>query len=214
LSRSEHLPEPPAPEELDPLIGEWAAGRDIVRCHSSAYGATEFNASRGPGRFRPFTVNRRTVPTLYGAEGLEAALSETIFHDVPVGGFDRQILISSLLPWLRSTLAPTRTLRLVDLRELGLGHIGATRATLIESPASQYATTARWAHALYLAPSEPDGLLWRSRQYDRQAALMLFGGRVTRRELRVVRPPGPLAIGEGLEAVRAAAEAAGILIVE
>jgi len=213
LSRS-HLPKPPAPEELDLLIEEWAAEREFVRCHSSAYGATEFNATRGPGRFRPFTANRRTVPTLYGAEGFEAALSETVFHDVPVAGPDRQILISSLLPWLRSMLAPTRTLRLVDLRGFGLGRIGATRAKLIDSPASEYATTARWADALYQSPSQPDGLLWTSRQYDRQAALILFGTRVARRELRIVDPPLPLALGEGLEAVRAAAETAGIMIVE
>jgi hypothetical protein len=214
LSRSGQPPDPPVPEALDPLIEEWPAGREIVRCHSSEYGATEFNATRGPGRFRPVTVNRRTVPTLYGADGFEGTLSETIFHDVPVVGPDRQILISSLLPWLQSTIAATRILRLVDLRGFGLGRIGASRATLIDSPASEYATTARWAQALYEASSEPDGLLWTSRQYDRQAALMLFGRRVARRELRIIWPPRPLAIGAGLDSVRAAAETAGILIVE
>lgn len=214
LSRRGKLPEPLPPDDLDPLIEEWPAERQIVRCHSSAFGATEFNATRSPGRFRPFTARGRTVPTLYGAEGLEAALSETIFHDVPVAGPGRQILISSLLPWLRSTIASTRPLRLVDLRGFGLRRVGATRSGLIDSPASHYAATTRWAQALHQARYGPDGLLWTSRQYDRQAALILFGGRVARRELRVIEPPRPLALGDGLDAVRAAAEAVGILIIE
>jgi hypothetical protein len=208
------LRDPPAPEELDPVVEEWPDGREIIRCHSSEFGATEFNATRGPGRFRPFTVNRRTVPTLYGAEDIEAALSETVFHDVPVSGPGRQILASYLLPFLQSTIAPTRPLRLVALRGFGLGRIGITRSALIDSPATSYESTARWAQALYECPQQPDGLLWTSRQYDRSAALILFGRRVARRELRVVGSPRPLAIGEGLDAVRAAAEAAAILIVE
>lgn len=208
------LGDPPAPDELDPLIEEWPAGRGIVRCHSSEYGATEFNPTRSAGRFRPFTVNRRTISTLYGAKNLEGALSETVFHDVPVAGPSRQILISSLIPWLQSMIAPTRPLRLADLRGFGLGRIGTTRAALIDSPASEYLTTAQWAKALYECPQQPDGILWTSRQYDRAATLILFGRRVPRRELRVIEPPRPLAIGEGLEDVRASAEAAGILIVE
>jgi hypothetical protein len=214
LSRSGRLGDPPAPGELDPLIEEWPAGREIIRCHSSDYGATEFNPSRRPGRFRPFTVTRRTVPTLYGAEDIDAALSETMFHDVPVSGSGRQILVSSLLPWLQSTIAPTRQLRLVDLRGFGLRRIGTTRASMIDSPATSYEATARWARALHECPRLPDGLLWICRQYDLSAALILFGRRVSRHELRVVQPPRPLAIGPGLDSVRAAAESAGILIVE
>jgi hypothetical protein len=154
------------------------------------------------------------MPTLYGAESFEGALSETIFHDVPVAGPSRQILISSLTPWLRSTIAPTRPLRLADLRGFGLARLGTTRAALIDSPAREYPATAQWAKALYECPQQPDGILWISRQYDRSAAFILFGRRVPRRELRVIEPPRPLAIGAGLEDVLASAEAAGILIVE
>jgi hypothetical protein len=214
LSASAAVPDPPAPEELDPLIEEWAAGRPLVRCHSSEFGATEFNTSRSSGRFRPFTVNRRTMPTLYGAEDFPAALSETVFHDVPIAGPGRAILQSSLTPWLSSTIAPRRTLRLADLRGHGLGRLGVTRLQLIESPASEYPATTAWSLALYQCPRTPDGILWTSRQYDRSAALILFGRRVRRRDLEVVQPPRPLAFGNGLEDVRAAAEQAAILIIE
>lgn len=213
-SAEEVLGDPPAPEELDPLIEEWSAEQSIIRCHISEYGATEFNPTRSAGRFRPFTAKRKTVPTLYGAESLEGALSETVFHDVPVTGAGRQILISSLTSFLQSTIVPTRPLRLADLRGFGLGRLGTTRAALIDSPARNYPATAKWAKALYECPQQPDGLIWISRQYDRAAALILFGRRVSRSELRVIEPPSPLAIGAGLEDVRASAEAAGILIVE
>jgi RES domain len=213
-SAGELLDVPPAPAELDPLIMQWPAGSGMVRCHASEYGATEFNPRRSAGRFRPFVVNRRTMPTLYGAESFEGALSETVFHDVPVTGPGRQILISSLTSFLQSTIAPTRPLRLADLRGFGLRRIGTTRAALIDSPASEYPATAQWAKALYECPQQPDGIIWTSRQYDRAAALILFGRRVSRRELRVIDPPRPLAIGQGVEDVRASAEAAGILIIE
>jgi len=154
------------------------------------------------------------VPTLYGAENFQAALSETVFHDVPISGPGREILISSLIPWLFSTIAPRRGLRLVDLRGYGLRRLELRRADLIETPASEYPALAPWGAAFYNCPEAPDGIIWISRQYDRSAALMLFGGRVPRRDLEVVAPPLPLAVGRGLDDVRDAAEAAGILIVE
>lgn len=154
------------------------------------------------------------MPTLYGAEDFQAALSETIFHDVPISGSGRHVLISSLIPWLFSAIAVLRPLRLVDLRGHGLRRLELRRADLIDSPASEYPALARWGAAFYDCPEEPDGIIWMSRQYDRSAALMLFGGRVSRRDLEVVEPPLPLGFGRGLEDVRDAAEAAGILIVE
>jgi RES domain len=213
-SSPSRVPEPPPADELDPLVEEWEPGRPIGRCHSSVYRATEFNATRSAGRFRPFTSARRTVPTLYGAEDFQAALSETVFQDVPVSGPGREVLISSLRPWLFSTIAARRVLRLVDLRGHGLRRLQLRRGDLINTPASDYPALARWGAAFYACPQAPDGIIWVSRQYDRSAALMLFGRRVSRRDLEVIDPPLPLAFGKGLEDVRDAAESAGILIVE
>jgi hypothetical protein len=113
-----------------------------------------------------------------------------------------------------STLAARRTLRLASLHGHGLRRIHATRSQLIESPASEYALLARWGQALHDCPAQPDGIVWRSRHYDDAYAFVLYGDRVERRDLRVVEPPLPPAVGRGLDRVLELAELAGITIVE
>ena len=210
------LPAPPDPSTLVPAVLVWRAGTALVRCHRSTYGATELNTrSDVSQRFRPFAAGGRTVPTLSGSELLAGALSETLFHDVPVTGPARRIRISRLLEWLGSTIAPRRDLRLADLRDASLGALGLTREHLIESPALAYPETAEWARALFHSPAAADGLVWNARQRREKLAMILFGrGRVARSDLEVVEPPLPLAIGRGLELVLEAAERAGITIVE
>lgn len=210
------LPAPPDPSTLAPAVVVWHAGTALVRCHRSTYGATELNPrSDVSQRFRPFTVRGRTVPTLYGSEVLAGALSETLFHDVPVTGPARRIRSSRLLEWLASTIAPCRDLRLADLRDASLDALGLTREQLIESPSPAYPETAEWARALFHSPVAADGLVWNARQDREKLSMILFGrGRVARSDLEVVEPPLPLAIGRGLELVLEAAERAGITIVE
>ena len=206
------LPPPPDPGVLDPLAHEWPAGLALVRCHSSAYGATEFNPGRGSGRFHPFAgAAGATVPTLYGSDSFDGALSETVFHDVPVAGPARRVLAAVLVPVVVSTLAPRRTLRLARLFGYGLGRLGLTRAGLVETP--DHSRPWPWAAALHAPGGRFDGLAWVSRQYDRALAVVLFGDRVGRDELEVVEPPLPLAAGPGFERVQEAAEAAGITVV-
>lgn len=113
-----------------------------------------------------------------------------------------------------STLAPRRDLRLVDLRDEMLTGLALTRAGLIGSPPAAYAETAAWASAFFHSDAAPDGLLWNSRQEPEALAFVLFArGRVDRRELRVVDPPVPLAVGEGLDRVFDAAERLDLTIV-
>lgn len=205
---------PPPAAKLSPKVLTWKAGRQFARCHHSAYGATEFN--REPGlsqRFRPFVARRRTVPTLYGSETLDGALSETLFHTVPLGGPDRRVRLSRFDPWLLSRLSPRRDLRLADLRDRALARLDITREELIESPASTYPETAGWASALYHCPLEPDGLVWNARQGDQDPALILFQrGRVKRQDLSIEQRPIPLAVGPGLELAYEVAERVGITL--
>jgi hypothetical protein len=56
--------------------------------------------------------------------------------------------------------------------------------------------------------------VWRSRHYHDAYVFVLYGDRVARRELKVVTPPQPLAVGRGLERVLELAELAGITIIE
>lgn len=187
----------------------------IIRVHHSRFGATEFNPGRGDGgRFDPFHDHQRVVvPTLYGASTLNSALSETIFHDIPVRG-DRRLAATTLMPLQASTLQAPRALRLIDLRGFGLQRLGVSRRELIDSPTDHYSVTRAWAAALYAAVENADGMIWMSRQHDTSEAILLFGARIERHELEVIAPPRPLAPGGRLEpVVFIAAEAAGITIV-
>ena len=195
----------------------WRAGSPILRCHDSRFGATEFNARRDVSlRFRPFTSRGRTVPTLYGSDELTGALSETLFHLAPPGGGARRVRFTRLVPYVTSTLAPRRDLRLVDLRDVALtsSRYGLTRADLVESPAAVYPDTARWASAYFHSAAAPDGLVWNARQDRGALALVLFGrGRVDRRDLVVVEAPLPLAAGDGYLRALEAADRMGVTIV-
>lgn len=204
--------EPPA--DPDPLLETWAAGRRIVRCHHSRFGATEFNPGHGQGRFHPLcSAAGVAIPTLYGSGSIDGALSETIFHRVPLRGALRAVSAALLVPLIVSRLAPRRDLRLIQLHGYGLGRLGTSRAQLIESDVDRYERTRRWAQALHALPAAADGLIWVARQHDASFALVLFGDRVERDDLEVIEPPLPLAMGAGFARVQEAAEAAGILIV-
>jgi hypothetical protein len=214
VSSSGRVPQPPAASDLDPLIHEWEPGRPIVRCHNVRFGASEFNPAAGPGRFRPVRRRGRIVGTLYGAEDDAGAISETAFHDVPVRAGPPLVRLSAVTPMAISTLTPRRVLRLASLHGHGLRRVRASRAELIESDADQYPALAEWGQALHDCPATPDGIGWRSRHYDDAYALVLFSDRIRRRELDVVEPPLPLALGKGLERLYALAERAGITVVE
>jgi hypothetical protein len=208
-------PEPPAPASLDPLVETWPAGRGILRCHDGRFGATEFNPGFGHGRFHPFRNSHGdVVPTLYGANALDGALSESIFHNVPVRRDGKAIRRSALTPMQVSTIAPRRDLTLVQLHGHGLIRLGVSRLELIDSEARHYDRTVAWAAALHARLEEADGLAWVSRKYDTSIALILFGDRVSRTELEVVRPALPLFLGEGFSEVQRIAEEADVVILE
>jgi hypothetical protein len=186
----------------------------MKRCHPSTFGVTEFNPrARTPGRFRPISAGRRIVPTLYAAEGHEGAISETVFHDVPVENVIKQVRMARFNTLLLSDVAPKRDLRLVRLDGQGFQRLAVSRSSLIESEADCYPKLAAWGQALHDCPAHPDGLLWRSRQYDDEYACLLFGDRLARRYLEIVAPSLPLAVGRGLELVQEAAEEAEITLI-
>jgi hypothetical protein len=193
---------------------EWGAGVPIVRSHNVAFGATEFNSRASPGRFRPVRRRGRIIGTLYGADDDAGAISETTFHDVPVGAERPIVRLSALTPFVLSSIAARRELRLASLHGIGLRRLGATRAQLIDSEADQYPALAQWGQALHDCPAEPDGIVWRSRHYDDAYAILLFADRVPRRELQVVMPPVPLVVGRGRDRLFELAERAGITLVD
>jgi hypothetical protein len=205
------VPRPPA--ALKPLVEPWEADRPIFRCHGPRYHERQFNSTTHLARFRPLMHEGAIIPTAYGAGDLVGAVSETVFHEVPVRGPDRRILRSELDRWVWSEVAPTRDLNLVSLHGAGLRRLQVTHGELIESDASDYAETVPWSDALHDVAPGPDGLCWRSRQHNDSLALMLFGTRVAESDLRVVRPAETLALTPGSEVVYAFAEDADIAII-
>lgn len=135
------LPPPPPgdPSDLDPLLETLPAGTTFHRCYDANYGSREFYAgTKAPrGRFHPTdssaaTPVATTVPVLYGASDLTGALSETIFHDIPVLGI-KQVPHAKLIHRLAVQLETGRDLRLIDLTSAGLSRLGVSRPQLIES---------------------------------------------------------------------------------
>jgi hypothetical protein len=204
---------PRPPPQLDPAIESWVAGREIVRCHAPSQHERQFNDTPRLARFRPLVHGGSIVPTMYGADDLPGALSETVFHDVPVRGPDRRVLRGQIKRWVWSIVTPRRDLRLVALHGAGLKRIQVTHGELIESNASDYADTVPWSAALHDTAAAPDGLRWRSRQHNDSLALMLFGTRVAETDLQIVRRAQSLTSGAGRDAVYEFAEAADIAIV-
>jgi hypothetical protein len=153
------------------------------------------------------------VPTIYGANDFAGAMSETVFHEVPVRGPNRRILRSEIDRWAWSEVSPTRDLRLVALHGTGLRRIQVTHGELIECDAFDYADTVPWSVALHDAPGAPDGLCWRSRQHNDSFAVMLFGSRVAEADLVVERGAESLALRPGGDKVYEFAEAADITII-
>jgi hypothetical protein len=207
---------PDVPKPLPkPLEDIWPAGRPIIRCHNVALGATEFNASTDSRRFRPVQSHGAIVPTLYGADLVKGALSESVFHDVPVRGNGRRIQRKALVPMMRSTVIPKRDLRLVRLHSDGLKRLGVKHAELIESSARQYPRTAAWGQGLYDLGNH-DGLVWQSRQFNASYAIMLWGDRVKRRkdiDVDEANPPLSLFLGPGFDEVQQLADDGLITVV-
>ena len=169
----------------------------------------------GRGRFHPFQdAYGKFVPTLYAAENLEGALSETVFHSVPIRGPYKTVRRVALKPQVVSTLACQRSLRLVQLFGFGLRRLGISRSNFIETSKRQFSRTAAWAQALHDCDERIDGLVWVSRPNDGTRSLVLFGDRVSNSDLQILGDPLSLSSGPGFDEVQKAADQAGILILD
>ena len=77
------MKEPPVP--FDPATATVAAGHLLYRVLSATRTATDFNPGFGsPTRFGFFGTP--VVPILYAADTEDAAIAETMLHDVPIEG--------------------------------------------------------------------------------------------------------------------------------
>ena len=144
------------------------------------------DSSQGNARFSPLRGDGGVIPTLYAASTLEAALMETVLHDVP---FPSQAHIHDLERDLQSDLHASRiemgeSLRLVDLTKIGLQRMGLSVSELFETDADDYPRTRDWAQWIHTTVPQAQGLYWMSARQPEGAAMMLFGDRVPEGVLR------------------------------
>ena len=206
-------PVPSPPAKADPLRVTWTAGRRLYRVHPETYAATAFNPGVGRrGRFHPIAdTSGKRIPTLYAADRIKGALSETIFHNMVAGGV---VLRAQLDNRCIREIQLAEDLELANLTGNGLKRLGLNRGQLLECGAAHYSSTARWAEALHRDAADISGLVWVSRQFDTSKAIIIFGDRVGPEPLIAKGKSRPLYKGEGYRLVQRAAAEAGITVVE
>lgn len=169
------------PDPFDPTTATLPAGHLLYRVLSATRTATDFNPGIGartrfgffgkPGE--PGKPGKPIVPIMYAADTEDAAIAETLLHDIPAGG--------GLLPYdqyagkVLVRLKVTQRLRVGVLHGTGLRRLKITADELTTSPASSYDATVRWAEAAYNAGLE--GLVWMSRKCNDAKAYVFFGDR-------------------------------------
>lgn len=169
----------PPPRPIDPVTATWTA--PLYRVHGNRRRPGEFNPGVGPPTRWAF-FGDPLVPVLYAAQSPEAAVAETLLHDVPlVGG---RLFPESYLDRVMSRIEPRRPLTLARLAAGGLRRIGVRQGELTDTEADRYRETVAWAEAIW-RDTPCDGIEWVSRHWNTSRAVVLFGDRVRERELDV-----------------------------
>ncbi len=205
---------PPPVELAGPNAVTLPAGASVERVHDGRYGANAFNPCRGgPTRFAPIRdAEDDCVPSLYAASTLEAAIHETIFHDVPVGARRATVPVGLVRARAHSRLEILRDLRLASLRAPDLRRWRVGRDALIAAPPPLYPETARWAAAIHDRFPDIEGLVWTSNRCDPDSAWLFFGDRVGPEDFRVAATRDGRGDAGFLGDVREAGRRCGIVI--
>lgn len=182
------LRKPPA-RLARPNVFTLAAGMTLERVHDRNFEANRFNPCEGaPTRFAPMRdAQGNCIPSLYAADTLEAAIFETIFHDIPVTARRKTVPRTLVQSRAHGSLAVLRELRLISLRGPDLRRWRISRDALIASPPKFYGNTVRWAEAIHQHFDDAEGLLWTSNQCDPDTSYLFFGDRVKPEDFAVVQ---------------------------
>lgn len=170
--------QPPSP--FDPLLERWEPERRLYRVYGQRRRATEFNAGVGASTRWAF-FGDPPVPVLYAAASEEAAVAETILHDIPLRG--GRIFPENYLDCVMARLTCRRALALAQFCGPGLRHLGVRARSLTDTEAGTYARTVAWAQVVW-KHTACDGIVWMSRHWNTDRAVVLFGDRISARELR------------------------------
>jgi hypothetical protein len=207
------VPAPPA-DLPEPNRAVLPTGSMLHRVHLSDFAGASFNPCRGrPTRFAPIRrADGACVPSLYAGSSLDAAIFETVFHDIPAQARLKSVPKQDVLARSHSILVTVRDQALVELRTPDLKKWGLDRHELVSAPAAHYDRTARWAEAIHRRFDDVDGLVWTSNQCDPADAMLFFGDRVDNAGFTVVSTRRGAQDDSFLADVREAGLRAGIVI--
>lgn len=198
----------------EPNICVLAGGTVVHRVHTAKFAGDAFNPCEGgPSRFAPIRDKHdECVPSLYAATSVDAAIYETLFHDIPLQARRKTIPRTKVEARKHTTLQLRRDCGLASLRAPSLLKWKVASALVWGMP-KQYGETVRWANAIHGQFQHVQGLIWTSRRCDPHSAMLFFGDRVGEADLQIVgiRDGGD---GSFLRDVRKAGEQAGIVITQ
>ncbi|MFZ4894338.1 RES family NAD+ phosphorylase [Plantibacter sp. Mn2098] len=174
------MPAPPFPfDALEHVLPEGALLR---RVHSPHRVGNHFNPGLGaPTRFAHFDGGAGIVPSLYAAATPEAAVCESLLHDVPLAG--GILPLASYATRVMTTLELHRDVHLAMMMGPGLRRLGVAPQDVVATNGDVYDRTVLWAQAAHTAGFE--GLAWMSARDNTSEAYVLFGDRVAEEDLRV-----------------------------
>ncbi|WP_125569925.1 RES family NAD+ phosphorylase [Nocardioides baekrokdamisoli] len=157
-----------------PVEEQMGAGAPVFRVYRSHRSAIEFNpngSTASRARFSPF--GDPSVPTLYAASSETCAVSESLFHDVPILG--GPLRPGAYLSAVMGLIRPTRDLNLAALHGFASRRLGIDTTEVRTAEPNEYAQTATWGEAAHAAGF--DGMVWMSKRYDSEKAYVFFGDR-------------------------------------
>ena len=176
---------PKPPTAFPTHVTDLAVGAILWRIHAESLAGDTFNPGFGFSRFAPIGPMRKRVPTAYAAEEFEAAVYETIFHDLDPAQHFKTYPLSKLADVRCSVLRVAAPLVLRSFLAPDLMKLGVARNQLIDTLSREFPDTRRWSAALHRKDTVTEGMVWESRAYPSSLAMMFFGDRV---------PPGALSV--------------------
>lgn len=206
------IPAPPSPLACNLL--ELPAKTLLHRIHDKKFLAEEFNPGlEGNSRFAPIKTARGSpIPTSYAATSFDCAAFESIFHDIDPSAAFKSVAWAKIARLCYSTLELGRDLRLAKFFSADLMKWGMARTQLIDTPTSTYPKTRLWSAAMHEAEKCIDGLVWTSRKFDEEKAMLLFGSRLKRGDLVARSSVVIVSDAKALGDLHALARRSGILI--
>lgn len=195
-----------------PALYKIAPAAQITRVYDNSFDGNAFNPCMGrPTRFTHLQkADGSCLPTLYAATTLDGAAYETVFRG-PAHKYST-VTRQSLNARSIAVLEPVRALHCVPLFTPELRGWGIEERALFLAKSGTYPECRALAQMAHRDNPGADGLIWSSVQDSGAFAMLLFGDRVAKEDLRVLSERRVDADHTALEDLRKAGQRAGWVI--